>query len=373
MAYYLNLFSPETWQAFQDAGCEVTGFSLAQRAQAEQTLKRGDFFLCYLVRLGRWCGLLEIDSEAFFDETPLFMHSNDPFVIRLKVKPHVVLQPEYALPVRDERIWQTLSWTKNVAPGTAGWGANFQRSLRGMIDEDAEFLVDLLNAQKQAPELHALTAKDLRAIAKAASVQTPQGELTVEIPDDLDASDDPAPVSAHLPEPLISHRIQCMVAEIGAKMGFSIWIPRNDRERVKAANPKGPVGTSLIDILPMNYNDATIRTIEQIDVLWLRGRSIARAFEVEHTTAIYSGLLRMADLVALQPDIKMPLHIVAPAERYEIVLKQIKRPVFSLLETGPLSERCSLLTYDDIEGIASKPDLEHMRDTLLEDFSSFAR
>lgn len=33
----------------------------------------------------------------------------------------------------------------------------------------------------------------------------------------------------------------------------------------------------------------------------LRRRSIARAFEVEHTTAIYSGLLRKADLISLQP------------------------------------------------------------------------
>jgi hypothetical protein len=39
--------------------------------------------------------------------------------------------------------------------------------------------------------------------------------------------------------------------------------------------------------------------IERIDVLWLKGRSIKRAFEVEHTTSIYSGILRMADLLAL--------------------------------------------------------------------------
>jgi hypothetical protein len=36
---------------------------------------------------------------------------------------------------------------------------------------------------------------------------------------------------------------------------------------------------------------------EQIEVLWLKGRAIQRAFEVEHTTSIYSGILRMADLL----------------------------------------------------------------------------
>lgn len=80
----------------------------------------------------------------------------------------------------------------------------------------------------------------------------------------------------------------------------------------------------------------------------------------------------MADLVALQPDINIPLHIVAPGTRQSTVLDQIKRPVFSLLETGPLSERCSLLTYDDIEEIAAKPDLAHMRDSVLDDYQAFA-
>ena len=59
---------------------------------------------------------------------------------------------------------------------------------------------------------------------------------------------------------------------------------------------------------------------------------MARAFEVEHTTAIYSGLLRMADLLALQPNMQIKLHILAPEERWEKVLREIKRPVFSLLK-----------------------------------------
>ena len=68
----------------------------------------------------------------------------------------------------------------------------------------------------------------------------------------------------------------------------------------------------LLDVLPLNYDDTTLRTVEQIDVLWLKGRSMARAFEIEHTTAVYSGLLRMADLLALQPNMDIRLHIVAP-------------------------------------------------------------
>ena len=87
--------------------------------------------------------------------------------------------------------------------------------------------------------------------------------------------------------------------------------------------------------LPLNYDDTTLRTIEQIDVLWLRGRPIVRAFEVEHTTSVYSGILRMADLLALQPNMDIKLHIVAPAAKREKVFQEIRRPVFSLLEKGP--------------------------------------
>ena len=98
-------------------------------------------------------------------------------------------------------------------------------------------------------------------------------------------------------------------ARLGEAIGCKIWLPRNDRLAVM--QNWQPMQGVLLDFLPLNYDDATLKTIEQIDVLWLRGRSIQRAFEVEHTTAVYSGLLRMADLLALQPNMDMSLHIVA--------------------------------------------------------------
>ena len=98
-----------------------------------------------------------------------------------------------------------------------------------------------------------------------------------------------------------SIQVQAKVAQIGAEMGFSIWVPRNDKTRVLDHIPQ-TMHVKFLNVLPLNYDDTTLRTVEQIDVLWLKGRSMARAFEIEHTTAIYSGLLRMADLLALQPN-----------------------------------------------------------------------
>lgn len=122
----------------------------------------------------------------------------------------------------------------------------------------------------------------------------------------------------------------------------------------------------------MNYDDATLRTIENIDVIWLKGRSIVRAFEVEHTTAVYSGILRMADLLALQPNMDIRLHIVAPESRKQKVFTEIQRPVFSLLERAPLSESCSFISYDAVEELLQMRHLGHLSDSVLEEYSEYA-
>jgi hypothetical protein len=164
--------------------------------------------------------------------------------------------------------------------------------------------------------------------------------------------------------------MQANVAQLGAILGFNIWVPPSDRGRVSEALPS-QYRIKLTTTLPLDYDTATLKTIENIDVIWLDRRSIAQAFEVEHTTAIYSGLLRMADLLTLQPRIQISLHIVAPASRREQVRREVVRPVFSVLEGGAMAERCSFLSYDALEAILKQPNLRHARETILEDYEEF--
>lgn len=163
-----------------------------------------------------------------------------------------------------------------------------------------------------------------------------------------------------------SFHIQGLLARIGEQMGFSIWLPKRDRAGVlkewKSAD------SVLLESLPLNYDDATIKTIEQIDVIWLKKRAIVRAFEVEHTTAVYSGILRMADLLALQPNMDINLHIVAPEARREKVFQEIQRPVFSLLDRAPLSECCTFISYDKLEQLAREKHLGHLSDSVLDEY-----
>jgi hypothetical protein len=89
------------------------------------------------------------------------------------------------------------------------------------------------------------------------------------------------------------------------------------------------------------------RTVELIDVLWLNGNAIVAAFEAESTTSIYSGLLRMADLLSMQPNLNTPLYLVAPDERRQKVFTEVNRPTFSRL-SPPLVDVCRYVAFSTL-------------------------
>lgn len=55
----------------------ITGFRLSQRKAADR-IEIGDSLLCYLVKLQRWVGILEVKSLAFEDHTPISASEDDP-------------------------------------------------------------------------------------------------------------------------------------------------------------------------------------------------------------------------------------------------------------------------------------------------------
>jgi hypothetical protein len=71
---------------------------------------------------------------------------------------------------------------------------------------------------------------------------------------------------------------------------------------------------------------------------------IVAAFEVDCTSSIYSGLLRMSDFLALQPNINIRLYIVAPDDRRDKVEQELLGPTFALRER-PLPEVCGFLPF----------------------------
>lgn len=364
MNYFSDLFTPETYEAFGRSDRTISGFRESQRPMADK-VRVGDKFVCYMVRMSRWVGVLEVLEGPFIDKTPIFLPDDDPFIVRFKVKPVVWLPLEQTVPIHEPDVYTRLTFTRDVKPG-GYWQGPIRRSLIRLSDEDGAYLELLLQQIQRESRTYPVDEKEYERASKR-RLQRPERSVVVSVPDDAIPPDDE---TVQITSDRESIRVQAALCRIGEAMGFKIWLPMADRSRV--ADHWKPQPGALLERLPLNYDETTLGTIQRIDMLWLKGRAIRRAFEVEHSTAIYSGLLRMADLCALLPNINVPLHIVAPESRREKVFQEITRPVFSLLETSPLSERCTYLSYGSVEELGELEYLSHTTDGVLEEFAEYA-
>lgn len=103
-----------------------------------------------------------------------------------------------------------------------------------------------------------------------------------------------------------------------------------------------------------------------IDVIWLkRGTAeIVSAFEVEKSTSIYSGILRLEDLARSIPGCCCHFYLVAPEYREKEVMAQFSRPAlraatreypFSYSSFADLCRDCDALAkYGDDHSIVRK-------------------
>jgi EVE domain len=162
MNYWLQLFTPDTWMRFRVHGADVTGFTSRQRKAAFERVQKGDLLLCYLVKLSRWCGVLEVISKAFEDYRPLFVEEEDPYSVRFKVKAHVLLDFDRAIPMEVPFLWAKLSLTKGLVVGSKGWAqrAKLRQSLLRLKEDDGAYLTQVLQKQSRARKEYAIHAED---------------------------------------------------------------------------------------------------------------------------------------------------------------------------------------------------------------------
>jgi len=140
--------------------------------------------------------------------------------------------------------------------------------------------------------------------------------------------------------------VQGWLRDLGSGLGFRVWVAANDRGR---AYTGGRLGEGCLEALPEALaggpgGDA----VRLIDVLWLHSGTgrVAAAFEVEHTTSIYSGIIRLLDLaLGAAAESARGLFLVAPDDREEEVRAQLARPAFS--RVGDL--RVRFLAYSELE------------------------
>ena len=144
--------------------------------------------------------------------------------------------------------------------------------------------------------------------------------------------------------PDFSHsQIQTLIGAIGFSKGYDIWIPQSDRTKLDWQLSEKFI---LRNTIPDRYSQIN-PIIKEIDVLWIQKGStdLEAMFEVEHSTTIYSGLLRFNDLHLTEPKLKPKFNIVSNEMRKALFLRQINRPTFKL---SGLIDYCNFLEYKDV-------------------------
>lgn len=126
--------------------------------------------------------------------------------------------------------------------------------------------------------------------------------------------------------------MQYHLLKIGNALGYDVIAAANDRSRRYKENIFSFV--SLNKVPQLNVDNDTFNTINLIDILWFEKETnnIVCAFEIEKSTSIYSGILRLVDLAASLPESLTSLYIVIPDSRKKDLLLQLNRPSVKSLQ-----------------------------------------
>ncbi len=139
--------------------------------------------------------------------------------------------------------------------------------------------------------------------------------------------------------------IQGWLRDLGVAVGYDVWIASNDRNRPFRG---GRLSDGCLDRLPEVLEESpSFDTIRFIDVLWVDTAAdrVVAAFEVEHTTSIRSGILRMLDLALDLAQTGLSMFLVAPDSREAEVREELERPAFR--RVADLDVR--FIAYDDLQ------------------------
>jgi len=156
--------------------------------------------------------------------------------------------------------------------------------------------------------------------------------------------------------------MQFRLLTVGKALGYDVISASNDRSK----SHKGTNFSflSLPDFPKLDVNKETYNTICLIDIVWFEKgtKKPICAFEVEKSTSIYSGILRLTDLSYSFAESEQHLYIVLPNNREKEVVMQLSRPSIKSSQTkiqyilfSDLREHCdALCKFGDSHNILKK-------------------
>jgi type II restriction enzyme len=120
--------------------------------------------------------------------------------------------------------------------------------------------------------------------------------------------------------------MQYHLLKIGNALSLDVIPASNDKS--KSYDGKKFSFMSLNEFPVLDMEKDTLNTVKLIDVIWFQKgtNKVIAAFEVEKSTSIYSGILRLSDLSATITDSSKIFYLVIPDSREKDVRMQLSRP-----------------------------------------------
>ena len=165
MNYWFDAFTGITWNEFRAAGAKITGFRERNWKRAER-IHPGDVFLCYMVGVKRWVGMLEVTGERFRDETLIW--GEEVFPVRFNVKPLVMLEPEFGVPMKDMEGKLTF-----FPIGGTKWSGWLRSSPTQYKAADGDTIAAALRAAKDSPKARPVDSKLLQRSSNLYKLKKP--------------------------------------------------------------------------------------------------------------------------------------------------------------------------------------------------------
>ena len=133
-------------------------------------------------------------------------------------------------------------------------------------------------------------------------------------------------VISEMEEEDLHTEMQYHIMTIGGSIGYDVIAASNDRSKCYNGNSLSFI--SLDRFPELDVGRDTYKTITLIDAVWFdKGtNNVTCAFEVEKSTSIYSGILRLTDLHYSFKNNPPSLYLIIPDNREKEVLLQLQRP-----------------------------------------------
>jgi len=311
--------------------------------------KPGDLLAVIVER--KLAALGTVEGKPFVSRSTVW--DNGVFPHRIKVKFSHFIEPEKRTPVLGQvRDVLTGQWGPNY-----GWGIQGQRLIEGA---DAKFLAEAITDQPNSVTQAKRDMEELLARAKESRRETPAKKRRRKkvrarrVPGTRSVREKSAAVIREEPpstagESSLHTTAQSELVQLGRLVNCKVWVASNDQSKRHEGRP---IAEGCLKSLPgMGLSEEATRRISLIDVLWLQRNAPVAAFEIEASTSIYSGLLRMADLLSVTPALNIKIYIVAPRVRRDKVMSELGRPTFRKIG---LDDYCRYISTEALGELVNK-------------------